>query len=237
MISVLLDEHDVQVLHGPRKSSCCHTRPRTTTDFRHYRKRKNLPKAKIARMWIVVRTTRSSYTSYRSRSTRPMCKNFWRLSYELSRLKKNIWLETHEGPIENLATKERMEVRGENGVYVMDMQFDDKIVNVITLDSTTGCNMWQKEDVQGWLSRTKRSSSITDRDKFVFMIFERTRVFTDRGESSVLCGPHRTNEMWQHGGSDEMDVRTGSPVFSQRYGREERTRVSLVVDRRRCRTF
>ena len=31
-----------------------------------------------------------------------------------------IWLDAHGGYIENVATKERMEVREENGVYVME---------------------------------------------------------------------------------------------------------------------
>ena len=49
VISVLLEEDDVQGLHGSRESSCRHTRPRTTVDFRHTRK-KNLPKTKIVRV-------------------------------------------------------------------------------------------------------------------------------------------------------------------------------------------
>ena len=55
-----------------------------------------------------------------------------------------IWLEAHGSYIENLATKERMKVREENGVYVMDVQFDDETVDVITLDSGAGCNVWPK---------------------------------------------------------------------------------------------
>ena len=53
-----------------------------------------------------------------------------------------IWPEAHEGYIENITTKERREVRQENGVYVMDVQFDDETVDVITLDSGAGCNVW-----------------------------------------------------------------------------------------------
>ena len=41
-----------------------------------------------------------------------------------------IWLEAHGGYIENLATKKRMEVREENGVYEMYGQFDDETVDV-----------------------------------------------------------------------------------------------------------
>ena len=37
-----------------------------------------------------------------------------------------------------------MEVREENGVYVMDVKFDDETVDVITLDSGAGCNVWPK---------------------------------------------------------------------------------------------
>ena len=55
-----------------------------------------------------------------------------------------IWLEAHGGYIENLATKERAEVREENGVYVMDVQFDDETVDVITLDSGAVCDVWPK---------------------------------------------------------------------------------------------
>ena len=55
-----------------------------------------------------------------------------------------MWLEAHGGYIENLVSKERMEVRVENGVYVMDVQFDDETVDVITLDSGAGCNVWPK---------------------------------------------------------------------------------------------
>ena len=46
-----------------------------------------------------------------------------------------IWLEANGGYVMNLATQERMGVRVENGVYVMDVQYDDEPVDVITLDS------------------------------------------------------------------------------------------------------
>ena len=35
-------------------------------------------------------------------------------------------------------------MRVENGVYVMDVQLDDETVDVITLDSGAGCNVWPK---------------------------------------------------------------------------------------------
>ena len=38
-------------------------------------------------------------------------------------------------------TKERMEVREENGVYVMNVQFDGETVDVDTLDSGAGCDV------------------------------------------------------------------------------------------------
>ena len=55
-----------------------------------------------------------------------------------------IWLEAHGGYFENLATNERMEVREENGVYVMVVQFDFETVDVVTLDSGALCNVWPK---------------------------------------------------------------------------------------------
>ena len=58
----------------------------------------------------------------------------------------DIWLEARGGYIENLATKERMEVREENAVYVMDVQFDDETVDVITRELGATCGL--KEDVQ-----------------------------------------------------------------------------------------
>jgi len=55
-----------------------------------------------------------------------------------------IRLEANGGYVMNLATQERMGVRVENGVYVMDVQYDDETVDVITLDSGAGCNVWPK---------------------------------------------------------------------------------------------
>ena len=55
-----------------------------------------------------------------------------------------MWLDAHGGYVVNLATEERMEVRVENGVYVMDVQYDDETVDVFTLDSGAGCNVWPK---------------------------------------------------------------------------------------------
>ena len=42
-----------------------------------------------------------------------------------------------------------MEVREENGVYEMYVQFDDETVDVITLDWELGATCGLKEDVQG----------------------------------------------------------------------------------------
>ena len=64
-----------------------------------------------------------------------------------------MWLEADGGYVMNLATKERMAVRVENGVYVMDVQFDDETVDVITLDSGAGCNVWPKGRRAGRNSR------------------------------------------------------------------------------------
>ena len=71
----------------------------------------------------------------------------------LAKAENGIWLEAHGGYIENLATKERMEVHEENGVYVMDVQFDDETVDVITLDSGAGCNVWPKGRCAGKTSK------------------------------------------------------------------------------------
>ena len=64
-----------------------------------------------------------------------------------------IWLDAHGAYIENLATKERMEVREENGVHVMDVQFDDETVDVITFNSGAGCNVWPKGRRAGKISK------------------------------------------------------------------------------------
>ena len=53
------------------------------------------------------------------------------------------WLDANGGYIVNLATKERMDVREENGFCVMDVQFGET-VDVITLDSGAECNVWPK---------------------------------------------------------------------------------------------
>ena len=55
-----------------------------------------------------------------------------------------IWHEAHRGHIVNLATKDRMEVRDEDGAHVIDMQIDGEIVDFITLDKGAGCNVWPK---------------------------------------------------------------------------------------------
>ena len=48
-----------------------------------------------------------------------------------------------------------MEVREENGENVMDVQFDDETVDVITLDSGAGCNVWPKGRRAGFQVVTK----------------------------------------------------------------------------------
>jgi hypothetical protein len=55
-----------------------------------------------------------------------------------------MWLEANGGYVMNMATEENIIVRVENGVYVMDVQFDDDTVDVVTLDSGAGCNVWPK---------------------------------------------------------------------------------------------
>ena len=123
----------------------------------------------------------------------------------VAKVGNGIWPEGRGCYIENLATKERKEVREENGVHVMDVQFDDETVDVITLDSGAGCNVWPKGRRSGKTSKllpkkaglrmvTVRPSRNSGRGKFVSVVFERTRVFTGRGEPRVLCGPHRKTE-------------------------------------------
>ena len=89
-----------------------------------------------------------------------------------------------------------MEVREENGVYVMDVQFDDETLDVIALDSGAGCNVWPKGRRAGEMVAPNGTpiESTTGRGKFVSVVFERTRVFTGRGEPRVVCGPHRKTE-------------------------------------------
>ena len=65
-----------------------------------------------------------------------------------------IWLDADGGYIVNKDTKERMAVRIENGVYVMDVCYDDDTVDVITLDSGAGCNVWPKGRRAGQNSKT-----------------------------------------------------------------------------------
>ena len=64
----------------------------------------------------------------------------------------------------NLATQERIGVRVENGVYVIDVQFDDETVDAITLDSGAGCNAWPKG------RRAGRSSKLLPKKAGVGMV-------------------------------------------------------------------
>ena len=54
------------------------------------------------------------------------------------------WLATNGGYVVNLGTKERMEVREENGVCVVKVQFEVETCGVMTLDPGAGCNVWPK---------------------------------------------------------------------------------------------
>ena len=75
-----------------------------------------------------------------------------------------ICLDANGRYIVNLATKERMEVREENGVYVMDVQFDDDTVDAIALDTGAGCNVWPRG------RRAGRSSKLLHKKSGVWMV-------------------------------------------------------------------
>ena len=56
-----------------------------------------------------------------------------------------VWLERAGGYIVNLETKEKMELRVEDGTYVFDVLLDDGTVATITFDTGVGINVWPKE--------------------------------------------------------------------------------------------
>ena len=62
----------------------------------------------------------------------------------VARAGNGIWLDGDGGFIQNMKTREKMEVRIENGVYVIDVELDDGTVDVVTLDSGAGCSVWPK---------------------------------------------------------------------------------------------
>ena len=85
-----------------------------------------------------------------------------------------------------------MEMREENGVCEVDVQFDHETVGVITAHWGAGRNVWLKGRRAGTNSTKEgwHPSSTTGRGPFVSVEFDQTRVFTCRGEPRVLCGGH-----------------------------------------------
>ena len=125
----------------------------------------------------------------------------------VAKAENGIWLEAHGGYIENLATKERMEVREENGVHVMDVQFGDETFDVITLDSGAGCTVWPKgrragktskllpkEAGAGMVAASGTPIEYHGQRQVRFRGVRTNSSFTGRGEPRVLCGPHRKTE-------------------------------------------
>ena len=100
-----------------------------------------------------------------------------------------IGLEAHGGYIENLATKERIEVREENGVCVMDVQFDDETVDVITLDSGSGCNVWPKR------TRAEKTSKLLPKKAGVGRVAANGTPIEYHGQRQVRFRGVRTNSM------------------------------------------
>ena len=99
-----------------------------------------LQKAKTACAWYVEKLTREAQLEFCEANVRKPLAS----TVRVAKPGNGIWPEAHGGYIENLATKERMEVREENGVHVMHVQFNDETVDVVTLDSGAGCNVWPK---------------------------------------------------------------------------------------------
>ena len=106
-----------------------------------------------------------------------------------------------------------MEVREENGVFVMDVQFDDETVDVIILDSGAGCNVWptdiQVETKEGWRRDGCREwcaqgVSWPEASSFPWCLKEFE--FSQAEVSRACCVDHivRQNE-----GGGEMGVRAG----------------------------
>ena len=53
-----------------------------------------------------------------------------------------------------------MELRVDNGVYVMDVELDDQTVDAITLDSGAGCNVWPKDRHAGSANMTPKKAGV-----------------------------------------------------------------------------
>ena len=133
VVSAWLDEDGIQESYGPREPSCRHSaRPQTAAGFRHCRKRKNSPESDDRTCMACgvddEKLTREVRLEFCEADVRKPLAS----AVRVAKAGNGIWLEAHGCYIENLATKERMEVREENGVYVMDVQFDDETVDVIT---------------------------------------------------------------------------------------------------------
>ena len=71
-----------------------------------------------------------------------------------------IWLDAEGGYIQNMATKEKMQLRVQDGVYVMDVELEDQTEEVITLDSGAGLNVWPKGRSAGGAQMTAKKAGI-----------------------------------------------------------------------------
>ena len=73
-----------------------------------------------------------------------MCGNLWRLPCELPKLETASGWRLVEASLKTSRRRSEWKCVREDAVYVMDVQFDDETVDVITRDSRPGCNVWPK---------------------------------------------------------------------------------------------
>ena len=62
----------------------------------------------------------------------------------VTRVGNGIRLEANAGYIQNLATGEKMEVRVEHAVFVLDIMMDGQTEGAATLDSGAGVSVWPR---------------------------------------------------------------------------------------------
>ena len=71
-----------------------------------------------------------------------------------------VWLDNKGGYIVNMVTKEKMQLRVEDGTYVFDVELDDGTVTTVTFDTGAGVNVWPKEQNGGNGPISKRDDSV-----------------------------------------------------------------------------
>ena len=69
-------------------------------------------------------------------------------------------MERAGGYIMNLETKEKMELRVEDGTYVFDVKLDDGTYTTITFDTGAGINVWPKDMNGGNGPNFKKDNSV-----------------------------------------------------------------------------